>query len=457
MSRIAGADAASEGTTIVAHCTPPGRSALAMIRLSGPDSAAIGRQLLHPAPAEPRRATHCELRDPSGQRIDDCVATLYRAPASFTGEDLLEITTHGGTVIAPLAVAAAITAGAQAAEPGAFTRRAVLNRKLDLLQAEAVGDLIDARTSAAHRMALRQLDGALSRLIDEVRSSMLALEAMLVYDIDFPEEDDGPISRERIAAAARGAIAVLAHLLTTSTRGTLVQDGALVVLAGAPNAGKSSLFNAVLGDVRAIVTDIPGTTRDAIEVLLDLGQWPIRLVDTAGLRDEPGVIEQKGIETAWRYLQHADVILACTDGAESEATLRASLPQNARADVILVQTKCDLLPDSARREDDAVWVSSAEGTGLEALLHRISGALSDRHHLAEDDSPVLTRARHVAGIERAHAELERFLTLWNEESVPAAFAATHIRTATAALADVVGTVVTDDILDVVFQQFCVGK
>jgi tRNA modification GTPase len=451
-----GADAVSDGCTIVAVATPIGRGALALVRASGPGVRQLAKAILDPIPSAPRRATHCIVRNAAGETIDDVVATLYVAPYSFTGEDLLEVSTHGGLIVPTAVVAAAIQLGAREALPGEFTRRAVLNGKLDLLQAEAVGDLIDARSSAAHRAALRQLDGGLSRRIVALRSQILELEALLAYDIDFPEEDDGPVPRARIQETLDHLLIALQSLLATGDRGTLVQDGALVVIVGAPNVGKSSLFNALLGEARAIVTDVPGTTRDAIEAVLDLPGWPLRLVDTAGLRDTKDQVEQLGIAVSGRYLEQAAVVLACGDTTESIAEVALAARARTIAPVITVATKADLVSTSYQHPAD-VAVSAHTGTGLRALLSLVEERLSHVHGEALVDAPGLTRARHQAAVKSADAELRAFDATWRENTVPASVAAIHVRAAADALGELIGVVQVDDVLDVVFRRFCVGK
>ncbi len=446
---------ALSGDTIAAVATAPGRSALAIVRISGPAVMSIAATILDSAPLVPRQATHCMAVDEKRAVIDDVVATLYRAPASFTGEDLLELSSHGGYTVPVSVLAAAIQAGARAAEPGEFTRRAVLNGKLDLLQAEAIGDLIDARSTMARTTALRQLDGGLSRRIALLRASLLELEALLAYDIDFPEEDDGPLPRARIVEHAERVLVALDALLATAGAGALVHEGALVVLAGAPNAGKSSLFNALLGEARAIVTEVPGTTRDAIEAMLDLPGWPVRLVDTAGLRDPADRVEQLGIETSSRYLQRAAVVLACVDSEEGRATLPA-LRELTAGSVIVIATKSDLVSDSAETWAD-VAVSAHTGDGLAQLLALVESRLVDAHALPEPDTPVLTRARQRHCVQEASAEVRAFLRAWRDDELPASVAATHVRAAADALGELIGAVHTDDVLDVVFRTFCVGK
>jgi tRNA modification GTPase len=446
-----------DGSTIVARATAPGRSALAIVRLSGPEVPRISRILLDPYPEHPRRAIRCVVRNASGTILDDAVATRYVAPHSFTGEDLLEISTHGGQMVPTAVVAAAIQAGARDATAGEFTRRAVLRGKLDLLQAEAIGDLIDARSSAAHRAALRQLDGGLSARIVSLRERLLELEALLAYDIDFPEEDDGPIARAQIETVATALRTALSALLATSERGMLVHDGALVVLAGAPNVGKSSLFNALLGEARAIVTDVPGTTRDAIEAVLDLPHWPLRLVDTAGLREATEEVERLGIEVSSRYLGQAAVVLACGDTPASLAIAVAAAREITASPVIMVRTKDDIESIDAARVLADVSVSAHSGHGLRQLLTLVEQHLSERHGEPPVDAPGLTHARHHAAVARADAELSEFLSAWKDEALPATVVATHVRAAAEALGELIGVVEVDDVLDVVFRRFCVGK
>jgi tRNA modification GTPase len=449
-----------DGRTIAAIATPPGRGALALVRLSGPEARGIATRLLRPAPTEARVAIHAVVRDPDdGAVLDDVVAIWYPAPRSFTGEDVLEITTHGGLHVPASVLAAAIRAGAREAAAGEFTRRAVLNRKLDLLQAEAIGDLIDARSSAAQRQALRQLDGGLSRRVEQLRRRVLDLEALLVYDIDFPEEDDGPISDARLEAATVETIDAVRRLLVTADQGTLVHEGALIVLAGAPNVGKSSLFNALLGESRAIVTEIAGTTRDAIEAVLDRPRWPLRLVDTAGLRDSADVLERLGIETSARYLGQAALVLACGHTTEELEAVERLVAASTDAPVLRVRTKADLLAPSGggATSPTALSVSAHTGEGIATLLAAIDARLTTEHAVPQDDAPGLTRARHRAAVASAITELEAFLSARRDADLPASIAATHVRQAADTLGELIGAVHTDDVLDVVFRQFCIGK
>jgi tRNA modification GTPase len=445
---------AGASDTIVAEATVPGRGALAVIRLSGADAHAVARRVVERWPEHARSAVLSTLRDRDEQALDQSIVVRYDAPASFTGEDAVEITTHGGATVPATVVAALIAAGAREAAPGEFTRRAVLNGKMDLLQAEAVADLVSASSRAAQRLALSQLDGGLSRRLLDLRSRILGLEALIAYDIDFPEEDDGPIPRDRIEAALADVTRGLDELLATADAGELVREGALVVLAGVPNAGKSSLFNALVGRRRAIVTDIPGTTRDAIEAVVDTGKWPLRLVDTAGLRTTEDVVERMGVDVSYEYLARAAVVLAC--GANHHEVERAieACEHRTNGVVIAVRTKADLAT-AGDIEDGAIAVSAVAGTGISALLGRIMQSVGDRE--LESDAPLLTRARHRERVAKARLELKAFADAWTTGSVPAVVAAVHLRSATSNLEELIGRVDVESILDEVFSRFCVGK
>src|SRR5919202_3933255 len=383
--------------TIAAIATAPGRSGLAIVRLSGSQANEIASRLLRPWPTRLRIATLCEVHSPGGERLDQAVVTRYAGPRSFTGEDVVEIACHGGSIVPTSVVAALLEAGAREALPGEFTRRAVLNGKLDVLQAEAVGDLIDARSRGGQRVALNQLDGGLSRRILSLRESLLELEALIAYDIDFPEEDDGPVAPERVTAAAGQTLAALSDLLATARTGELIREGALVVIAGAPNVGKSSLFNALLGRRRAIVTELPGTTRDALEAVIDTGSWPIRIVDTAGLRETTDTVERLGIEVSEEYLARADVVLACGDDAQTLARALAAVARRTTAPVLPVRTKMDRVERQGSGVEEvpgAIGVSAETGQGLSGLVAAIVGLLSADHRTPPAlDAPLLTRSR----------------------------------------------------------------
>lgn len=444
--------------TIVALGTPPGRGAISVVRMSGSGAREIARHIIEPWPTEPRRATLCRIVRPGhGRVLDQALVTSFVSPDSFTGEDLIEISGHGGRYVPALVMEALISCGARQALPGEFTRRAVLNGKLDIAQAEAIGDLVDARSEMMHRTALSQLDGGLSRRIAALRNQVVTLEALIAYDIDFPEEDDGPLPKERIAAEAGKLLNDLDLLLDTVPLGEIIREGAVVVVAGLPNVGKSSLFNALLGQSRAIVTDIPGTTRDAIESFLETENWPLRLVDTAGLRTATDTVEKIGIEVSEKYLKISDVILACGDSDRSMSSVLHALEGKMQGCIIRVRTKNDL----ESTDSDASWfdvATSAEtGEGLGDLVRRIDNQLSESIGGAVIDAPILTRSRHIQGIRQARVEIAGFEKAWNEGLLPAPVAAVHLRSAAISLESLIGAVSTEDVLDRVFSSFCVGK
>jgi tRNA modification GTPase len=448
---------------IVALATPPGRGALALIRLSGRGAFDLAARVLRPfRPDPPRRVVRADVHHPqSGEPIDDVLAVAFPGPASYTGEDMVEISTHGGLLVPAEVVAACVAAGARPATPGEFTRRAVQNGKMDVLQAEATADLIDAGAPAQRRRALQQLERGLSRRLEALREEILELEALIAYDIDFPEEDEGPVGPERIERAWRVARDRVARLLATAPQGERLHAGALVVIAGPPNAGKSSLFNALLGRERAIVTEIPGTTRDAIEAHAVIDGLPFRLVDTAGLRDSDDRVERLGIEVSRRYLGAADLILFCEEGDEGWGTgdeaAREDFLARCPAPVVYVRTKADLPSPSAHPPiRPSVPVSIVTGEGLAELGRRLVEAAFGGLVALGDVEPVVTRERHRVALARALAELDLFWAAHGQGVDPAA-AATHLRAAVGALDGLIGVVTPEDVLDRVFASFCVGK
>jgi tRNA modification GTPase len=436
---------------IVALATPPGRAALAVIRLSGEGAFAIAANVITGFRTDPaRRATLATFHDSGGQPIDQGVYTVFPAPHSYTGDDLVELSCHGGLLVPSRLVAALQAAGARAAAPGEFTRRAVLNGKLDLIQAEAVGDLIDATAPAQAQAALRQLEGGLSRRLASLRESLIDVQALLSYDIDFPEEDDGPVSPDRIAARVEAAAAQIRNLVAGAPSAERLREGALLVFAGRPNAGKSSLFNALLGDERALVTEIPGTTRDTIEAHTDFLGWPVRLADTAGLWEAPERIDRLGVEVSRRYLAAADLVLLCVECGlnmeEEEVAIATSRPS------LLVRTKADL----AGHSGEGVAVSVVTGEGLGSLRRAAAERVfADRIRLA-DLEPGLTRQRHRAALTRAQDALAAAAPHLGRAG-DAVLAAHHVREATGALDELLGVVDIEEVLDRVFGSFCVGK
>jgi tRNA modification GTPase len=445
---------------IVALATPPGRSAVAVLRLSGRGVFAIAARVIPSfRPDPPREARLASFRDAGGALIDRGLYLVFPGPRSETGEDMVELHSHGGHVVPARLLAALEAAGARPAHPGEFTRRSVQNGKLDLLQAEGLGDLIDAEAPAQARAALQQLEGGLSRRIGELRASLVDLLALLAYEVDFPEEDDGPIPRERLEAARADVAARLARLLATAPLAERIRRGALVVLAGPPNAGKSSLFNALLGLDRALVTEIPGTTRDAIEAQADFLGWPIRLVDTAGLGDATDRIDVLGQAMSRRYLEGADLVLYCqaegrdggsAGGGDSQFRPPALPPSR----LLTVRTKADLSPRDG--DPGVLRVSALTGDGLDALRRAIVERLFAEGVALADLEPALTRERHRVAMARAAealAEAEPQLAAGGD----AVLAAHHVQEAVRALDALIGAVDLEEVLDRVFAAFCVGK
>ncbi len=436
---------------IAALATPPGRSALAVVRVSGRGAfEVVGRVVpgfrVHPA----RHATLATFAAADGTPIDRGIYIVFPAPASYTGEDLVELSCHGGLAVPARLLAALTAAGARPAHPGEFTRRAVLNGKVDLVQAEAVGDLIDAATSAQARAALGQLEGGLSRRLHELRDHLIEIQALLGYDIDFPGEDDGPVPPLRIARALDAAAHRVDRLLATGPWGERLREGALVVLAGRPNAGKSSLFNALLGTERALVTEIPGTTRDAIEAPADFLGWPVRLIDTAGLQNATERIEQLGIEVSRRYLAAADLVLVCAEAGRPLGSDETGV-MDGRLNLV-ARTKADL----AAAEPGELAVSCVTGSGLDLLRQAVAERLfGDRVALA-DLEPALTRERHREALGRARDALEDARPHLGPAG-DVVLVAHHVRRATLALDELVGVVDVEDVLARVFASFCVGK
>jgi tRNA modification GTPase len=454
-----------EADTIVALSTPPGRGALAVVRLSGGRVREILARVVpdRPGPFPERRPTLARIVDPAdGRALDRGLVTFFPGPASYTGEDLAELSVHGGTLLPLLVVEACVGAGARAAAPGEFTRRAYLYGKLDLVQVEGVADLVEAESPAAHRAAIHQVEGGLSARLAGLREGLVELEALLAYHIDFPDEDEPPVPVERVVARAREIQAELDGLLATAPEGELLREGAVAVLAGRPNAGKSSLYNALLGEERAIVTERPGTTRDALESRVSLGGFPFRLVDTAGLRDETEEVERLGIEVARRYLSGADVVLLCLPvdeawGAPEEAFL-ARYGENVP--VVVVRTCVDrdgeAGADGGDRAAARVSVSARTGEGLGRLRETLRDLVFRGVVGMGVDAPVITRRRQREKVEGARDEVAGFASAL-EEGIPAEAAAAHLRSAESALEELLGVITPEEVLDRVFARFCIGK
>ena len=448
----------TEGT-IVALATPPGRSALGLVRVSGPQCRAVSLALLG-TELEPRRATARPLKR-DGRTIDRVVATFWSGPATPTGEDLLEIAAHGSPEILCEIVEAALAAGARPAAPGEFTRRAFVNGRLDLAQARAVGDLISARGAAARSAALRRLDGGLARALDEAKAPVLELLAALEVRLDHPEEDIEPLPAAEADASLRDAAARVERLAAGYARGRSRREGARVGLFGSPNAGKSSLLNALLGRERAITAPEPGTTRDLLEEQAELGGAAVTLVDTAGLRSGAAdAAEREGVARAENALGSCAVAVLVVDGARAQdaadARVRefvAAAAARAGARLVVAQNKSDLGGDA---QAGAVRCSALTGAGLgelEAAIAEAAGGAS-----ADEGESLLDDARQLASLEAALAELSAArVELAARPSAWEDRAADRLRAALRALGEATGSGAADAVLDEIFSRFCVGK
>lgn len=441
---------------IAAPATPPGRSALAVVRVSGCGSHAILRAIAPDLLEDPlpRQATLTLLRDAAGEIIDRALVTVFREGASYTGEDSVELTVHGGPVVVRRLLAALCAAGARPARPGEFTERAFLSGRMDLLEAEAVRELIEARTEAAAKASLARLEGGLSQALRAVRERLAESAAHLAATIDFAEdvgERLPPPVRESLARA-RDA---LAQLLATAAAGRLLSAGCRVAILGRPNAGKSTLFNALAGSERAIVTEIPGTTRDLLEAPLDIGGIPVDLVDTAGLRESADPIEAIGVERARSELSRADAILYVFEaGRGLDAEDRAAIAAAGEKPVILVANKADRAPGAALPETALALCGIAPEAGgrLHALLEaRLTSGLD----LASSNAMLATMRQRDA-VARTLRETEEALASLDRGDSPE-YAATHLDSALDALAELAGETTSEELLQRVFAGFCIGK
>jgi tRNA modification GTPase len=442
--------------TIAAVATPPGTGAVALLRLSGPQAWTIADTIFHGrSPLQPRRAIHGTITDQSGLVLDDVLATAFRGPASFTGEDTVEISCHGGPLVTRRILERLLTAGARAAEPGEFTRRAFLNGRLDLTQAEAVMDIISAQSDLALRAAQRQLEGRIGQSITALRDQLLEALAHLEAWIDFPEEDIDPDTgsalHRRVAAVASG----VQHLMTTAERGRLLREGVRMVIAGAPNAGKSSLLNRLLGFERAMVSGTAGTTRDTIEETVMLGGIPVRLVDTAGLREgSSDELERAGMARTRQQLVSADLLMEVVDASRPPSE-RLSFPDPLPAHRILLLNKADLGIHPDWSGSPGVAVSCLSGHGIDDAIDAITACITGIPGEGGDIDAAVN-ARHLACLDRAHRALTAGLAQLEATAAPE-FTALDLREALEALGDITGRTDTEDLLGVIFSQFCIGK
>lgn len=441
--------------TIAAISTPFGEGAIALLRLSGKQAVAVAEEVFRGAEklvqAQPRLQQFGRIVDKNGTAVDEVLATVFRAPASYTGEDVVEIACHGGILVTRKILQLLLAHGARAAEPGEFTQRAFLNGKMDLTQAEAVMDLIRAQTDLAMRAATEQLEGRLGTKIRELREQLLAILAHTEACIDFPDEDIDPDTGAALLNKLQTVRDGIALLLRTADQGKILREGIRTVIFGAPNVGKSSLLNLLLGYERAIVSEIPGTTRDTIEEVINLRGIPVRLIDTAGVRSSEDEIEQQGIERTKLQVERADLVLRLFDASEADLNRRADeIPHE-----ILILNKCDLGEHAVWDDVEAVRISCKTGEGMEqladAIFNRVMGG-----GVAHRDASVAINTRHQACLQKASVYCDAAKKAISD-GLSAEFIAVELRAALESVGEVVGKVDTEELLGEIFSTFCIGK
>lgn len=442
--------------TIVAISTPFGEGAIALLRMSGPEALAIAGRVFHArsgralSDLSPRCQHFGDIRDGEGRKLDEVLLTWFKAPASYTGEEMVEIACHGGILVTRRLLGLLLEGGARSATGGEFTQRAFLNGKMDLTQAEAVMDLITAQTDLAMRAATEQLEGRLGERVRGVREALLGQLAHVEAFIDFPEEDIDPETGEALCERLEAAREEIRFLLRTADQGRVLREGVRTVIYGEPNVGKSSLLNLLLGYERAIVSDIPGTTRDTIEEVINLRGIPLRLVDTAGVRESGDAIEQEGIARTMQHLERADLVLHVVDASRE----RCIEPQEGH---LLVLNKADLglHPSWEPWRENGVVLSCRSGEGME-LLGDVVFARVMGQGLGGGDFSVAINARHQACLQTAEHDLTVAISTLRD-GLSAEFIAIEIRAALDAVGDVVGRVDTEDLIGKIFSTFCLGK
>jgi tRNA modification GTPase len=440
--------------TIVAIATPPGRGGIGVVRVSGPAARDIGGAVTDRAePLEPRRATVARVRARGGA-VDRAVLTLFCAPHSYTGEDVLEISAHGSPVLLSAIVEAAVEAGARLAEPGEFTFRAYLRGRIDLVQAEAVRDLVDAVTPLQARAAFDQLEGTLTARIRDIDGALFDLSARLEASLDFPDEGYHFVDADSVRTAILSLVAQIETLLGDARHGRLVREGAQVAIVGTPNAGKSSLFNRLAGAGRAIVTDIPGTTRDLLTEVVDIKGLAVTLVDTAGLRGTAAdAVEIEGIARTHAARKVADLSVVVLDRSRALGPDDEAVVAGSAAATLVVASKADL-PAMWPVQAGMLPVSAKSGAGIEDLRTAIAARLAQNERTR--DTPAVTNIRHAELLSRAGAALRRAAAA-AAGGTPEEFVTADVNEARALLEEVTGARTSDDVLEAIFDKFCIGK
>ncbi len=450
--------------TIAAVATPAGEGGLAVIRLSGRDALRIADQCFVPAGRNPTplsdvptHTLHFGRICQNGRPIDEVMAAVMRRPRTFTREDVVEISCHGGMMPTRLILQTLLAAGARLAQPGEFTRRAFINGRIDLAQAEAVVDIIHAKTELSLHAAAEQLAGRLSDRINHLRDQLMNVLAHIEAHIDFPEEDIAPHTRAQLLHRVRAGREFVAALLASASEGQVLRQGIRAAIIGPPNAGKSSLLNLLLGHDRAIVSPVPGTTRDTIEETANIRGLPVVFIDTAGIREARDEVEQEGIRRSHASWQTASLIIRVVDATTSPPPSPAEEAKEAEIakPEIVARNKVDLLPSPRPPHAGAVDLSCKTGEGIEELKDRIRDAVWSGR-LRPDMAEAMINSRHQEALDRARQALDQTLTVLEDES-PLEMAAMDLRIATNAIGEIVGQTTTEDLLDRIFGQFCIGK
>ena len=435
---------------IAAVATAPGRGGVGVVRVSGPDIGPLATAILGGLPAL-RHATFCRFLDGEGGVLDEGIALHFAAPHSFTGENVLELQGHGGPVVLDLILQRCVELGARLAEPGEFTRRAYLNGKLDLAQAEAVADLIDASSSEAARSAVRSLSGAFSARIAELVDALIRLRMLVEATLDFPEEEIDFLRDADAFGRLDSIDATLQAVRAQARQGALLREGLTVVLIGQPNVGKSSLLNQLAGFEAAIVTEIAGTTRDTVREAIQIEGVPLHIIDTAGLRETDDAVEKMGIARTWAALENADVALLLVDAARGlgaqEANFLTHLPNVAR---LTVHNKIDATCEPPRMAGDEIWLSARTGAGVDLLRAKL---LESAGWQATGEGAFMARARHLDALARGASHLAAA----RESAAQMELFAEELRLAQAALSEITGEFTADDLLGEIFSRFCIGK
>jgi len=448
--------------TITAPATPPGRGGIGVIRVSGPKTKDIAQAVLGQVPTA-RSAIHLPFNDQNGETIDLGIAIFFPNPKSFTGEDVLELHGHGGPVVMDLLLQRILSLGARMARPGEFSERAFLNNKLDLAQAEAIADLIDSSSTQAARFAVRSLQGEFSKRIHVLLDALIHLRMYVEAAIDFPEEEIDFLSDEKLNKHFDETQGQLENVLMSAQQGALLREGIAIVIAGPPNAGKSSLLNQLSGKDAAIVTDIPGTTRDTIKEFIHIDGIPLHIIDTAGLRNSPDVVEKEGIRRAQEEMSRADQILLVVDSSKTEKIKPEEIwPEikelmSDQQNITVICNKIDLTKQKPKIEQDKeftkVYLSAKTGEGIEELKQHIKKTMGAND---STEGGFIARRRHIDALQRAEEHMQH-AKIQLQQNRAGELVAEELRLAQNALSEITGAFSSDDLLGEIFSSFCIGK